>query len=81
MDEETGLDVRSATLLSVEDASEDPRTHSLLISFIVNEWAGEPRPGDDASDCGWWPLTNLPANMAWKNHTRVLVKAREVLGL
>jgi len=79
--EETGLAMRSGTLLSVEDASDDPRTHSLLISFIVNEWHGEPRPGDDASECKWWSICELPENMAWRNHVRVLAKAREVLGL
>ena len=79
--EETGLTIWSATLLGTEDAADDPRTHAILISFIVNEWAGEPRPGDDASACRWWSINRLPENMAWRNHVRVLAKAREVLGL
>ena len=77
--EETGLTMTSASLLSVEDASEDPRTHALLIAFIVHEWSGEPRPGDDASEVGWFPLDVAPDNMAWRNHVRILELAREVI--
>ena len=69
----------SASLLSVEDASEDPRTHALLIAFIVHEWGGEPRPGDDASEVGWFPLDVAPDSMAWRNHVRILELAREVI--
>ena len=77
--EETGLTLTSASLLSVEDASEDPRTHALLIAFIAHEWSGEPRPGDDASEIEWFSIDALPADMAWKNHARVLAAVREVL--
>jgi len=79
--EETGLEVFSATQLSVEDAADDPRVHALLISFIVDSWEGQPRPGDDASACQWWPIASPPPDVAWRNHTRVLAKAREWLGL
>jgi|GEM_PF-1338605 len=79
--EEVGLEIFSATLLSVEDASDDPRTHALLIAFLVDEWQGEPRPGDDASAVEWWPIVSPPPDMAWRNHVRVLAKAREWLGL
>jgi len=78
--EETGIEIRAATLLSVEDAADDPRTHALLIAFIADEWEGEPRPGDDASEVRWWPVGDLP-QMAWQNHVRVVEKAREWLGL
>lgn len=77
--EETDLDMTSASLLCVEDGSEDPRTHALLIAFLVHEWSGDVVPGDDASEAGWFPLTNLPADMAWKAHSRALAKAVEVL--
>jgi 8-oxo-dGTP diphosphatase len=77
--EETGLEITSGTLVSVEDASEDPRTHALLIAFLVDEWSGEPKPGDDADEVGWFPLDALP-EMAWKNHGRVIGRVREVLG-
>ena len=79
--EETALDVRSASLLSVEDAADDPRTHALLIAFYIEEWAGEPQAGDDASDVRWWPLAVNPPDMAWRNHTRVLELARERAGI
>ncbi len=79
--EETGLEVISAAQLSVEDAYDDPRTHVVFISFIVQEWQGTPRPGDDASACEWWPINSPPLDMAWHNHVRVLTKAREWLCL
>ena len=75
--EETGIDVHSASLLSVEDAADDPRTHALLIAFFVEEWSGEPHPSDDASEIRWWPLDVAPPDMAWRNHARVLELARE----
>jgi 8-oxo-dGTP diphosphatase len=77
--EETGLEVASAVQLSVEDASDDPRAHSLMISFIVTRWRGEVTAGDDASEAAWFPITDPPDDMAWRNHTRVIEKARERL--
>lgn len=77
--EETGLEVISATQLTVEDAYDDPRTHVVFISFLVDRWQGTPRPGDDASECAWWPISSPPADMAWQNHVRVLATAREWL--
>jgi len=78
--EETALVIHSGYLLSVEDASDDPRAHALLIAFLVDDWEGAPRPGDDASEVRWWPLDRPPADMAWRNHARVLARTREVLG-
>jgi 8-oxo-dGTP diphosphatase len=78
--EETGIETLSATLLSVEDASDDPRTHALLIAFIIDEWQGEPRAGDDAAEAAWWPIST-PPQMAWRNHVRVIEKARKWLNL
>ncbi len=77
--EETNLDMTSASLLCVEDGAEDPRTHALLIAFLVHEWSGDVLPGDDASEAGWFPLGRLPADMAWKSHRRALRLAMEAL--
>jgi 8-oxo-dGTP diphosphatase len=74
--EETGLTMTSASLICVEDGSEDPRTHALLIAFLVHEWSGEPVPGDDADAVGWFPMDRPPENMAWRSHTRVLKRVQ-----
>jgi 8-oxo-dGTP diphosphatase len=74
--EETRLTMTSASLLCVEDGSEDPRTHALLIAFLVHEWSGEPVPGDDADAVGWFHMGQLPQNMAWRSHTRVLKRVQ-----
>ena len=79
--EETGLEISSGILLCVEDASDNPRIHALLIAFLVDQWRGDPVPGDDASEVGWFPIQEPPADMAWRNHVRVLSKAREWLPL
>ena len=79
--EETGLQILSGMLLCVEDASDDPRTHALLIAFLVDHWRGDPVPGDDASEVSWFPIAEPPSDMAWRNHVRVLEKAREQLAL
>ncbi len=78
--EETGLTMTSASLICVEDGSEDPRTHALLIAFMVHEWSGEPSPGDDAAAVGWFSIDHLPEDMAWRSHTRVLSHVRDDAG-
>ena len=58
--EETGLDVNLEALLYVySDPGRDSRQHTLSIVFTANS-TGIPMAADDATDLGYFSLTELP---------------------
>jgi 8-oxo-dGTP diphosphatase len=73
--EETNIEILDASPLPAEDAFEDPRTHVVLLPFLVHSWRGITRAGDDADLVGWFSPDDLPTNMAWSSHVRLLEKA------
>lgn len=74
LEEETGLKVEVKDLFGVYEAGDDPRTKVVLILYNVKVVGGELKPGDDASDIGFFSHQKLPANIAFKAHRRALSK-------
>ena len=70
--EETNLDIRVLRVVEVFSGFHDPRAHVLLVVFLGEIAGGEAKAGDDASEIRFFPLRQLPDNMAWKNHRRAL---------
>lgn len=72
--EETGLTAESLELLGVYSEPErDPRFHTVSIVYFA-EAEGVPGAGDDASDVRWFPVENLPAEVAF-DHRRIIADA------
>ena len=74
LEEETGLKVEVKDLFDVYEAGDDPRTKVVLILYNVEVVGGELKPGDDASDIGYFSYEKLPPNIAFKAHRRALSK-------
>jgi len=74
LEEETGLKVEVKDLFGVYEAGDDPRTKVVLILHNVEVVGGELKPGDDASDIGFFSHQKLPANIAFKAHRGALSK-------
>ena len=70
--EETGLEVKEWELFSFYSVLEDPRYHCILFIYNVTDWQGEENPGDDAGEIRWFPLDNIPEDMAFDNHSRII---------
>lgn len=70
--EETGLDVTVEELFSVYRAGDDPRTRVVLILYEVEIVGGRLKPGDDALKAEFFPLDNLPEDIAFSAHRRAL---------
>jgi len=58
--EETGLKIRVTSLLEVIARQEHRRGAHLLLVYRGEILSGELRPGDDADQAGFFPLTALP---------------------
>lgn len=58
--EETGVVGRVTRLLDVHSYIDDAYGDVLIVTFEVESVGGSERPGDDASDLAYWPLTQLP---------------------
>lgn len=72
--EETGLEARTLDLLGVySDPGRDPRFHTVSTVYVADV-AGEPCAGDDAADVRWFPLDELPAEIAF-DHRRIIADA------
>jgi len=81
--EETGVEVEITGLVDVVDSIRHDdegriRSHYTLID-LTGEWiGGELRPGDDASDCRWVRLDELPAYELWSETLRIIRRAAEL---
>ncbi len=61
--EETGLTAGPLRLFGTySDPGRDPRGRTLTVAYwtTAKEGTGEARAGDDAADCRWFPLDDLP---------------------
>jgi len=70
--EETNLDVKLTGLFGVFSAFDDPRVHVIVIVYRGEIINGELKPGDDALEARFFPLDDLPANIAFDTHRTVL---------
>jgi len=70
--EETNLKIRVKELFGVFPGFDDPRIHVVVIVYwgeIVN---GQLKPGDDAAEVRFFPLTKLPEDIAFTAHRKIL---------
>jgi len=81
--EETNLDVEIERVFDVYSAFDDPRAAVVLIIYVARRVGGELAPGDDASDARFFPLADLPEDIAFRAHVNALadVKAQHAAGL
>jgi len=78
--EETSLRARELSLLGVySDPGRDPRFHTLTVVYLA-EVEGEPHPGDDAADTQWFPLEQLPPDIAFDHRRIISDAARKIAG-
>ena len=76
--EETGLEVELVRLFGAYMAMDDPRVQVVLLLYLARRVAGELRPGDDASDAGFFPFDQMPGEIAFKAHEQALADVRRL---
>ena len=72
--EETGIEARLTALFDVYAGFDDPRVRAVLILYRAERTGGSLRPGDDAIDARWFPLGELPADIAFASHRQALAE-------
>ncbi len=71
LSEETGLSATNLKLIGVySDPERDKRYHTLTVAFTA-EVAGQITAGDDALEARWFPLSELPEQIAF-DHRKVI---------
>ena len=75
--EETGLELACVELLTVVDSiTRDERGavrwHYTLVDVVAEAAAGEPRPGSDAAEVGWFTPDELDGLGLWAETLRVI---------
>lgn len=70
--EETGLDIKLNSLFNVYAGHDDPRTRAVLILYLALADNLEPVPGDDALEAQYFPIDNLPSNIAFAAHRQAI---------
>jgi ADP-ribose pyrophosphatase YjhB (NUDIX family) len=82
MKEETNLSVELADLFNIYSAFDDPRASVVLILFLARriEDGAQLRCGDDAMDARFYPIDEVPAEIAFKAHIQALAEIKEYIG-
>nr|HID58773.1 NUDIX domain-containing protein [Desulfobacterales bacterium] len=75
--EETGLEVEIREVFDVHSNFHDPECHTVGIWFLADCIGGELRPGDDVSEVSFFPLKNLPGEIAFPTDRLVLDKLKK----
>ena len=75
--EETGLVGRLTGLFGVYAGFDDPRVRAVLILYTAERDGGTLTPGDDAIEAAWFPLEDLPPEIAFAAHRQALSEFRE----
>lgn len=70
--EETNLDIKVTELFGVFPGFDDPRVHVVLIVYYGEIINGQLSPGDDASEVNFFPMNDIPNDIAFKSHRRIL---------
>ncbi|MFQ6008813.1 MAG: NUDIX hydrolase [Candidatus Zixiibacteriota bacterium] len=76
VNEETGLDIRLTSFFDVYTGYDDPRTNAVLILYLADVIGGTLRASDDALEVCYFPLDNLPDNIAFISHRQALADYR-----
>ena len=77
--EETGLEARLTGLFNVYAGFDDPRVRAVLILYRGERTGGTLTPGDDAIEADWFPLRELPHDIAFASHRQALAELIEPL--
>lgn len=79
--EETGLDVQLLAFLGfyMDHYVYQGERSAILNIYFVASATGEPEAGDDADSCRWFPLGDLPEEIAFEHEVRVLADLRQWL--
>jgi ADP-ribose pyrophosphatase YjhB (NUDIX family) len=72
--EETNLDVRVERLYGVYSAFDSPKVHVIVVFYLAKKIGGQLQPGDDAIEARFFPLDEIPGDLAFQAHTEVIQK-------
>jgi ADP-ribose pyrophosphatase YjhB (NUDIX family) len=75
--EETGVDGKIIQLIDVSSHKNPLYGDLLIVSFEAEKIGGEEKPGDDASDCRYFPVMSLP-KLAFDSQARAIEKFIEL---
>jgi ADP-ribose pyrophosphatase YjhB (NUDIX family) len=70
--EETNLEVKLTKLFNVYSGADDPRTKAILIVYLARVISGNLKPGDDAAEAVYFSFDNIPSNIAFAAHRKVI---------
>jgi 8-oxo-dGTP diphosphatase len=75
--EETGIRAKLSGLFGVYAGYDDPRTRAVLILYTAVRAGGRLKPGDDAVAARYFPLDDLPRDIAFVAHRQALADYAE----
>lgn len=78
--EEGGVDCEVEGLLDLLFVPDDPRKPGNVAVFLCRATGGEPRPGSEESEAGFFPLSRLPDNIGFDNADRILSRLQGAAG-
>ncbi len=78
MKEETGLNVEVKTVFDVLSNFHDDKHHTVGVWFMGKKISGTLYPGSDASQAEFFPLTDLPGDMAFPTDRHICGKLKSI---
>jgi len=64
--EETGLSIKITSILNVVSNFFSPELHTIVIVLLAEKTNGEPTPGDDIEELGWFALSDPLPDLAFE---------------
>lgn len=77
--EETNLNIVIKELFGIFPGFDDPRMHVVVIVYWGEIINGEMKAGDDAEQVKFFPLNDLPENIAFTAHRMILEKLKKLI--
>lgn len=77
--EETGVFAELVGLVDVVDGFFAPDLHFVLVDYAARWVSGNPRPGDDAAEAAFHPLSKIDDLVAWDETRRIIREAARLL--